>query len=57
MAPRPELFPFRYRDPRTGLWIRARHVAELHEIKARGQQPAVKILASPRGRYAKAIPA
>ena len=35
MAPRLELFPFRYRDPRTGKWIRARYVAELHEIKAR----------------------
>ena len=27
MAPRLELFPFRYRDPRTGKWIRARYVA------------------------------
>jgi hypothetical protein len=35
MAPRLELFPFRYRDPRTGKWIRARYLAELHEIKAR----------------------
>jgi len=35
MAPRLELFPFRYRDPRTGKWLRARYVAELHEIKAR----------------------
>jgi len=35
MAPRLELFPFRYRDPRTGKWTRARYVAELHEIKAR----------------------
>src|SRR6185369_15895542 len=35
MAPRLELFPFRYRDPRTGKWIRARYVAELHEIKQR----------------------
>ena len=33
--PRPELLPFRYRDPRTGKWIRARYVAELHEIAAR----------------------
>jgi len=30
-----ELFAFRYRDPRTGSWIRARYVAELHEIAAR----------------------
>ena len=35
MAPRLELFPFRYRDPRTGKWIRARYRAELHEIAAR----------------------
>jgi len=35
MAPRLELFPFRYRDPRTGKWVRARYVAELHEIKRR----------------------
>lgn len=30
-----ELFPFRYRDPRTRKWIRARYVAERHEIAAR----------------------
>ena len=35
MAPRLDLFPFRYRDPRTGKWIRARYVAELREIKQR----------------------
>jgi len=35
MAPRLELFPFRYRDPRTGKWVRARYVAELQEIKRR----------------------
>ena len=35
MPPRLELFPFRYRDPRTGKWVRARYVAELHEIKQR----------------------
>ena len=35
MAPPLELFPFRYRDPRAGKWVRARYVAELHEIKAR----------------------
>jgi hypothetical protein len=33
--PRLELFPFRCRDPRTGKWIRARYVAERHEIAAR----------------------
>ena len=35
MAPRLELFPFRYRDPRTGKWVRARYAAELHEIRSR----------------------
>lgn len=35
MAPRLELFAFRYRDPRTGKWIRARYVAERYEIEAR----------------------
>jgi len=35
MAPRLELFPFRFRDPRTGKWIRARYRAERREIAAR----------------------
>ena len=35
MAPRLELYPFKYRDPRTGKWVRARYVAELHELEAR----------------------
>lgn len=30
-----ELFSFRYRDPFTGRWIRARYKAERHEIAAR----------------------
>ena len=30
-----ELFPFRFRDPVTGKWIRARYVAERQEIAAR----------------------
>ena len=30
-----ELFPFRYRDPKTGKWIRARHVATRAEIARR----------------------
>ena len=34
MAPRLELFPFRYRDPRTRKWIRARYVAD-RQIAAR----------------------
>ena len=33
--PRLELSPFRYRDPRTGKWVRARYRAEQQEIAAR----------------------
>ena len=33
--PRLGLFPFRYRDPRTGKWKRARYVAERHIIAKR----------------------
>lgn len=33
--PRLELLAFRYRDPVTGKWVRARYRAELHEIAAR----------------------
>ena len=29
------LYPFRYRDPRTGKWRKARYRAELHEITER----------------------
>lgn len=32
--PRLELFPFRFRDPITGRWKRARHKLELHELQA-----------------------
>jgi len=35
MAPRLELFAFRYRDPRTGKWTRARYRADRDEIAAR----------------------
>lgn len=35
MAPRLELFAFRYRDARTGKWTTARYRAERHEIAAR----------------------
>lgn len=35
MAPRLELFRFRYRDPRTGKWLRARYRADRNEIVAR----------------------
>jgi len=30
-----ELFPFRYRDPLTRKWVRARYVAERHVIAER----------------------
>jgi hypothetical protein len=30
-----ELYPFRFRDPRTSKWVRARYRATLAEIKAR----------------------
>jgi hypothetical protein len=30
-----ELYPFRYRDQRTGRWVRARYRATLAEIAAR----------------------
>lgn len=29
------LYPFRFRDPVSGKWVRARYVAERHEIEAR----------------------
>jgi hypothetical protein len=35
-APAPVvLYPFRYRDPLTGGWVRARYLADLNEIAAR----------------------
>ena len=33
--PRLELFPFCFRDPLTGKWVRARYLAERHEIAER----------------------
>ena len=35
MAPRIELYPFRYRDPRTRKWICARYVVPREEIAER----------------------
>jgi len=35
MAPRLELFAFRYCDPRTGKWVRARYRADRDQIAAR----------------------
>ena len=29
------LFPFRFRDPVSGKWVRAQYVAERHELAAR----------------------
>jgi hypothetical protein len=29
------LYPFRFRDPLSGKWVRARYVAERHELSAR----------------------
>ena len=29
------LYPFRFRDPVSGKWVRARYVAERHELEAR----------------------
>jgi hypothetical protein len=31
----PRFFALRYRDPRTGKWIRAPHRCELHELQQR----------------------
>jgi len=35
MAPCLELFAFRYRDPRTGKWVRGRYLAKWDEIASR----------------------
>jgi hypothetical protein len=32
MAPQLELFPFRYRNPVTGTWVRARYLATREEF-------------------------
>jgi len=34
-----ELFPFRYRDPLTGKWVRVRYTAERHVIAERYAEP------------------
>jgi len=41
-----ELFPFRFRDPLTGKWVRARYVAERHVIAERYAE--CEITARPR---------
>ena len=38
MAPRLELYSFRYRDPRTGKWTMARYRAERQAIAARSAE-------------------
>ena len=54
--PRLELFPFRYRDPLGGRWVKARYVAERHEIAKRHAEweiigPAEVREAEPDARY------
>ena len=54
--PRIELFPFRYRDPRTGKWVRARYRAEQQEIARRYAEyeitgPAESRDVDPEARY------
>ncbi|HYE40932.1 MAG TPA: hypothetical protein VEB23_13430 [Ramlibacter sp.] len=29
------LYPFKYRDPLTGRWVKARYKAEIHELEQR----------------------
>lgn len=42
------LYPFRFRDPVTGRWIRARYLATLEEIEARYAE--VELLGPPERR-------
>jgi hypothetical protein len=50
------LYPFRYRDELTGKWVKARYLAELHDIETRHAEwqivgpPEVRELA-PNARY------
>jgi hypothetical protein len=37
MPPRLELFPFRYRDPVSRKWVKARYAAERQEIGSTGR--------------------
>jgi len=48
--PRLELFPFRYRDRLTGKWVKARYVAERHEIAARYAEGDHRFAGDPRRR-------
>jgi hypothetical protein len=44
-----EFFPFRYRDPLTRKWVRARYVAERHVIAERYAE--FEIIGLPEIRY------
>jgi len=45
--PRLTLYPFRYRNPVSGKWKRARYVAERHEIAARHAPGEWEIIGPP----------
>ena len=45
-----ELYLFRFRDPLTGKWVRARYKAELHERKARDAE--YEVIGPPEIRHA-----
>jgi hypothetical protein len=45
--PRLFLYPFRYRSPVTGKWVKARYVAEKHEIEARHAPGEWEIIGPP----------
>jgi hypothetical protein len=49
--PQLALYPFRYRDPLTSKWVRARYVATREEIAARYVQ--WEIVGAPEVRHAK----
>lgn len=45
--PRVECFPFRFRDPVTGKWVRARYRAERHVIAERYKNTEWEIIGPP----------
>ena len=44
-----DLYPFRFRDQRTGKWVRARYLATLAELAARYREWEIVGLAETRG--------
>ena len=42
-----ELYPFRFKDPVSGKWVKARYVAERHEIEARHAPGEWEIIGPP----------